>query len=179
MQRVFTCGEHTLVSNEGGAVSDTDEEVSDERRDEDSEQQENGDDQGGTQAADRDAAKEEIRELEEGDPPENLEDWPEGPAKYETFGGPEGEHGYHEGPEEKLGPSSLRHHEDGSVEVAGDKVDDPDKYKGDPIPGGPTDPDAPRDLTTERIRGKEGQASSPDSDEGDEDDETDSDEEDE
>jgi len=146
-------------------VSGTDEEVSDERRDEDSEQEENG---GGTQAADRDAAKEEIQKLEEGDPPENLEDWPEGAAKYETFGGPEGEHGYHEGPEEKLGPSSLRHHEDGSVEVAGDKVDNPDEYKGDPIPGGPTDPDAPRDLTTERIRGQDGQASSPDSDEDDE-----------
>jgi hypothetical protein len=140
-------------------VSDTDEEVSDERRDEDAEEEENG----GTQAADRDSAKEEIQKLEEGDPPEKLEDWPEGPAKYETFGGPEGEHGYHEGPEEKLGPSSLRHHEDGTVEVAGDKVDNPDEYKGDPIPGGPTDPDAPRDLTTERIRGKDGQASSPDS----------------
>lgn len=105
-----------------------------------------------SEAADRDKAKDEMKELEK-DPPEKLEDWPEGPAKYETFGGPEGEHGYHEGPEEKLGPSSLRHHEDGSVEISGDKVDDPDEYKGDPIPGGPTDPEAPQDLTTERIRG--------------------------
>jgi hypothetical protein len=119
-----------------------------------------------SEAADRDKAKDEMRELEK-DPPENLEDWPEGAAKYETFGGPEGEHGYHEGPEEKLGPSSLRHHEDGSVEIAGDKVDDPDEYKGDPIPGGPTDPDAPQDLTTERIRG--GTAGSDDESDGGED----------
>ena len=88
-------------------------------------------------------AKEEIKQLEEDGPPENLEDWPEGKAKYETFGGAEGDHGYHEGPEQKLGPSSLRHHEDGSVSVEGEEVDDPDEYKGEPIPGGPTDPDTP------------------------------------
>jgi hypothetical protein len=88
-------------------------------------------------------AKEEIHRLEEEGPPEDLEDWPEGKAKYETFGGPEGEHGYHEGPEEKLGPSSLRHHEDGNVSIEGEEVDDPDEYKGEPIPGGPTDPDTP------------------------------------
>jgi hypothetical protein len=87
-------------------------------------------------------AKQEVKELEK-DPPEKLEDWPEGKAKYETFGGAEGEHGYHEGPEQKLGPSALRHLEDGSVEVDGEKVDDPKEYKGEPIPGGPTDPDTP------------------------------------
>jgi hypothetical protein len=86
----------------------------------------------------REEAKEEMKELEE-DPPDKLEDWPDGAAKYETFGGPEGEHSYHEGPEEKLGPSSLRHQEDGGVEIEGEAVDDPDEYKGDPIPGGPTD----------------------------------------
>jgi hypothetical protein len=86
-------------------------------------------------------AKEKVKELEE-NPPENLEDWPDDKAKYETFGGPEGQHSYEEGPESKLGPSSLRHHEDGKVTIAGDEVDDPDEYKGDPIPGGPTDPDA-------------------------------------
>jgi hypothetical protein len=88
-------------------------------------------------------AKQEIKELEEEGPPESLEDWPEGKAKYETFGGPEGEHGYHEGPEEQLGPSSLRHHEDGSISIEGEQVDDPEEYKGEPIPGGPTDPDTP------------------------------------
>ena len=92
----------------------------------------------------REQARDKIQEMEKGDVPDNLEDWPDDAAKYETFGGPEGEHGYHEGPEEeKLGPSSLRHKEDGGVTIAGDEVDDPDQYKGDPIPGGPTDPDAP------------------------------------
>ena len=62
------------------------------------------------------AAKEEIRKLED-DPPQRLEDWPEGQAKYETFGGPDGEHSYNEGPETKLGPDSVRYREDGSVEV--------------------------------------------------------------
>ena len=82
-------------------------------------------------------AKEEIQQLEE-DPPEKLEDWPDGQAKYETFGGAEGDHSYDEGPEAKLGPDSVRHHEDGSVEVGGEKADDPDEFKGEPIPGGPT-----------------------------------------
>jgi hypothetical protein len=91
---------------------------------------------------DYEEAKQEVRELEE-DPPAKLEDWPEGKAKYETFGGPEGEHGYHEGPEQKLGPSALRHREDGAVEVEGEEVDDSSEYKGPPIPGGPTDPDTP------------------------------------
>ena len=76
------------------------------------------------------------------DPPEKLEDWPDGKAKYETFGGPEGTHTYEEGPEKNLGPSGVRHHEDGSVSIDGEKVDNPDEYKGDPIPGGPTDPNA-------------------------------------
>jgi len=103
------------------------------------------------------AAREKIKEMEEGEPRKDLEDWPDDAAKYETFGGPEGEHGYHEGPAQgKLGPSSLRHHEDGRVEIAGEEVGDPDKYKGDPIPGGPTDPGASQDLTTEKIRDKQG-----------------------
>ena len=84
-----------------------------------------------------------MEQLEE-DPPKRLEDWPAGPAKYETFGGREGDHGYEEGPERKLGPSGLVHHEDGSVSIDGEKVDNPEDYKGDPIPGGPTDPDAER-----------------------------------
>jgi len=88
-------------------------------------------------------AKEEVKQLEE-DPPEKLEDWPKGKAMYETFGGAEGQdHAYHEGPEQKLGPDSLRHREDGEVEIGGEKVDNPDEYKGEPIPGGPTDPSSP------------------------------------
>jgi hypothetical protein len=95
-------------------------------------------------------AKEEIQQLEE-DPPEKLEDWPDGQAKYETFGGAEGDHSYDEGPEAKLGPDSVRHHEDGSVEVSGEKVDDPDEFKGEPIPGGPTDPDSPSNPDEQRL----------------------------
>jgi hypothetical protein len=90
----------------------------------------------------RDRAKEKMHDLEQGDPPEKLEDWPDDEAKYETYGGPEGEHSYDEGPEAKLGPSSLRHHEGGEVSVEGEKVDNPDEFKGEPIPGGPTDTDS-------------------------------------
>jgi hypothetical protein len=95
-------------------------------------------------------AKEEMKRLEE-NPPESLEDWPTGKAKFETYGGPEGGHGYHEGPEEQLGPSSLRHHEDGSVSIAGEKVDNPEDYKGEPIE---IDPDAARELQEEREKRK-------------------------
>ena len=87
----------------------------------------------------RDQAKEKIHELEE-NPPEKLEDWPDDKAKYETFGGAEGEEGYEESVTSKLGPSSLRYREDGGVEIEGEEVDDPDEYKSEPIPGGPTDP---------------------------------------
>ena len=87
--------------------------------------------------------QEKMKELEE-NPPEDLKDWPTDQAKYTTFGGGEGDHGYEEGPEAKLGPSGLRHHEDGSVSIDGEKVDNPEDYKGDPIPGGPTDPNAAR-----------------------------------
>jgi hypothetical protein len=103
----------------------------------------------------RESAKARMEEIEE-DPPEKLEDWPDDATKYETFGGPEGEHSYEEGPEVKLGPSSLRHKEDGGVTIEGEEVDDADKYKGDPIPGGPTDEDAPQDLTTQKIRKDQG-----------------------
>jgi hypothetical protein len=88
-------------------------------------------------------AKETMAELEK-NPPEKLEDWPDDEAKYETFGGSEdGESTYDEQHEEALGAHSVRHHDDGTVEVKGEEVDNPDDYKGDPIPGGPTDPDAP------------------------------------
>jgi hypothetical protein len=103
----------------------------------------------------REKAREKMEEIEE-NPPENLEDWPDDAAKYETFGGPEGDHSYEEGPETKLGPSSLRHHESGEVTIEGEEVDDPDQYKGEPIPGGPTDEDAPQDLTTQKIREDQG-----------------------
>lgn len=84
-----------------------------------------------------------MEEIEK-NPPEKLEDWPDDEAKYETFGGSEaGDGSYDEKHEEALGEHSVRHHEDGTVEVKGEEVDNPDEYKGEPIPGGPTDPDAP------------------------------------
>ena len=82
-------------------------------------------------------AKKEMERLEEGDPPEDLEDWPTGRAKYLTYGGPEGTAGYDEGPTAKLGPSSLQHHEDGSVTIEGEKVDNPEDYKGERLPDAP------------------------------------------
>jgi hypothetical protein len=121
----------------------------------------------------REQAREKVKELEEGDPPSDLEDWPDDAAKYETFGGAEGDHGYHEGPEEdKLGPSSLRHHEDGRVTVAGEEVDDPDEYKGEPIPAGPTDPDASQDLTSKKIREDQGRDLDQDGEDSDSDDDS-------
>ena len=107
------------------------------------------DDDAATKAKDEEQeveeAKKTMEELEEGDPPENLEDWPGGKAKYQTYGGPDAESGYEDGATAKLGPSNLRHHEDGSVTIGGEEVDNPEEYKGEPIPGGPSDPDAPPD----------------------------------
>ena len=111
-----------------------------------------------------DEAKQEMEQLEE-NPPEKLEDWPDGKAKYETFGGPEGPHTYEEGPEKNLGPSGVRHHEDGSVTVDGEKVDNPDDYKGEPIPGGPTDPNSP-DAPGEKDENTDGDGETAESGDG-------------
>ena len=110
-------------------------------------EQENGSAQDAAQNEEQEVeeARETMSELEEGDPPEDLADWPGGKAKYLTYGGPEGGEGYDDAATQKLGPSSLRHHEDGSVTIEGEEVDNPDEYKGEPIPGGPSDPDAPPD----------------------------------
>ena len=87
-------------------------------------------------------AAEEMRELEEGDAPTDLDDWPSGPAKYLTYGNNDNEV-YGAGVTAKLGPANLERFDDGSVAIDGEKVDNPDDYKGEPILGGPTDPDAP------------------------------------
>jgi len=61
-------------------------------------------------------AEAKMREWEERDPedlPSDLSEWPDDQAKYSTFGGAEGEHGYDEGPETKLGPSEVVHQPDG------------------------------------------------------------------
>jgi hypothetical protein len=93
-------------------------------------------------AEQRELAMEEMRELEAGDAPTELEGWPSGPAKYLTYGAEEDE-SYGDGVTGKLGPPDLRRYADGSVTIAGEKVDNPDDYKGAPLPGGPTDPAAP------------------------------------
>jgi hypothetical protein len=120
-------------------------------------------------------AKEKVKQLED-EPPEKLEDWPDDKAKYQTFGGPEGDESYEDSVTSKLGPSSLRHREDGSVEIAGEEVDDPEEYKGDPIPGGPTDPRAQDtraygepDLTDETSKDVEGEEESSSSSSSDDD----------
>lgn len=93
------------------------------------------------ESQERDEKAEATMEEIEKNPPEKLEDWPDDEAKYKTFGG--GEADYDEKHEEALGEHSVRHHDDGTVEVKGEEVDNPDEYKGEPIPGGPTDPDSP------------------------------------
>jgi hypothetical protein len=79
-------------------------------------------------------AKKEMQELENGDLPKDISDWPSGPAKYETFGVDDAAYG--EGATAKLGPANLARHADGSVTVDGKAVDNPDDYKGEPIQGG-------------------------------------------
>lgn len=134
-----------MTDEQGAETEQKQDEQEDEQRDE--EQQDDGSAAGGDDevakarkaAEEEEKAKEKVKELEE-DPPENLEDWPDDKAKYETFGGAEGEESYEDSVTSKLGPSSLRYREDGGVEIEGEEVDDPDEYKSDPIPGGPTDP---------------------------------------
>ena len=93
---------------------------------------------------DSEAVNKQMEEVEE-NPPDKLEDWPDGPAKYRTIGGGDANESWEEGPTAKLGPSDVRYYEDGTVTVKGEEVDNPEDFKGDPIPGGPTDPDAPDD----------------------------------
>jgi hypothetical protein len=82
-------------------------------------------------AEDEDEARAQMKKLEKEGPPEHLGDWPTGKAMYLTFGGAEGEEGYEDGQARQMGPSSLRHYSDGSVEVQGEMTDDPDQYKRD------------------------------------------------
>ena len=104
----------------------------------------------------------------EGDPPQDLEDWPDDEAKYKTFGGPDGDQSWDEGATSQLGDSDVRHNEDGSVSVKGEKVDNPEEYKGEPIPGGPTDPNAPKVAGEKDLSGEgSGESDSGDGDSGD------------
>ena len=110
-----------------------DEEQTEERQDE---QSQDGAPDAASRAKDKaeawDKAHEKMKEMEEKDePPTDLSEWPDDEAKYVTYGGGEGDHGYDEEPEKKLGPSSLERHEDGSITIEGEKVDNPDEYKAD------------------------------------------------
>src|SRR5256714_14512327 len=127
---------------EGGTVTDeqaTDTTEQEEQRQDGQEEEHDEVDKARKAAQEEEEAKQKVKELED-DPPERLEDWPDDKAKYETFGGAEGNEGYEESVTSKLGPSSLRYRKDGGVEIEGEAVDNPDEYKSDPIPGGPTDP---------------------------------------
>jgi hypothetical protein len=75
--------------------------------------------------------------------PSDLSKWPGGKAKFLTLGGSDDNDPYGEGATAKLGPAEVVHHADGSVSVAGKQVDNPKDFKGEPIPGGPTDPNTP------------------------------------
>jgi len=113
---------------EGGAV--TDERATETtEREEHRQEGENGEEsevaKARKAAEEEEQAKQKVKDLEE-DPPAKLEDWPDDKAE--------------ESVTSKLGPSSLRYREDGGVEIEGKEVDDPDEYKAEPIPGGPTDP---------------------------------------
>jgi hypothetical protein len=93
------------------------------------------------QEKENEQAAEEMRELEKGDPPTSLDDWPDGPAKYLTYGTGEDE-AYGDGVTAKLGPANLERNGDGSITIDGNKVDNPEDYKAEPLEGGPTDPNA-------------------------------------
>lgn len=95
-----------------------------------------------------------MKEVEE-NPPDKLEDWPGGVAKYRTIGGGDANEEWEDGPTGNLGPSDVRYYEDGTVTVKGEQVDNPEDFKGDPIPGGPTDPDAPDDPSGVEPKDKE------------------------
>ena len=122
------------------------EETQVEETEEESQQDESQEDGSGQEreTMDSDAVNKQMEEVEE-NPPDKLEDWPDGPAKYRTIGGGDASESWEEGPTAKLGPSDVRYYEDGTVTVKGEEVDNPEDFKGDPIPGGPTDPEAPDD----------------------------------
>jgi hypothetical protein len=155
---------------------DTEQAEKDEQKDEEKDEEQEGEEQDGEESGDgeqedekselekeEEAAEQEVAALED-DPPQDLQEWPDTDAKYKTFGGPDADTGYDDGPTANLGPADVRHHEDGSISVKGEKVDNPEDYKGEPIPGGPTDPDSenlagdkasPEDSSTHEDKGEE------------------------
>lgn len=86
--------------------------------------------------------------------PSDLSDWPEGKAKFKTLGGADDDDRYGDGVTAKLGPAEVVHHAGGSVSVGGEVVDNPEDFKGEPIPGGPTDPNSPAIAGEKKRRDK-------------------------
>lgn len=81
-------------------------------------------------------ASKEMEEFEKKDEvPKDPNDWPDGKAKYITYGLSD-DSAYGEGTTGKLGPADVVHEEDGSVTVGGEKVDNPEEFKGGEIKGG-------------------------------------------
>lgn len=81
-------------------------------------------------------AAKEMEEFENSDEvPKDPMDWPDGKAKYITYGLSD-DSAYGEGTTGKLGPADVVHHEDGSITVGGEKVDNPEDYKGGEIKSG-------------------------------------------
>jgi len=130
------------MAEEETQVEETEEEAQDEESHDD--KKSDNKDSSERETMDSDAVNKQMEEVEE-NPPQKLEDWPDGPAKYRTIGGGDASESWEEGPTAKLGPSDVRYYEDGTVTVRGEEVDNPEDFKGDPIPGGPTDPEAPDD----------------------------------
>jgi hypothetical protein len=84
-----------------------------------------------------------MKEFEERDEvPTDLSEWPDGRARFLTYGN-DSDEPFGEGPTAKIGPGTLERHEDGSITIDGEPVENPEDHKGEPIPGGPTDPNAP------------------------------------
>jgi hypothetical protein len=97
------------------------------------------------------AARQVMDRMAEADEvPSDPRDWPGGKAKFLTFGSGDDE-AYGEGATAMIGPAEVMHHAGGSVSVSGELVDNPEDFKGPPIPGGPTDPNAP-EMSGERRR---------------------------
>jgi hypothetical protein len=91
-----------------------------------------------------DNARREMDRLANADElPSDLSEWPAGKAKFLTLGGSEDPDRYGEGATSELGPAEVVHHAGGGVSVGGEQVDNPEDFKGEPIPGGPTDPNTP------------------------------------
>jgi len=125
-----SAGDEETSESEDGASGESDD-GSEELSEEEVENPEQADDP-------YEAARIKVEKLED-NPPADISDWPDDQAKYETFGGADTE-AYDEGATVNLGPPALRRFPDGSIEIEGEKVDNPDDYKGPPIKGGPTDP---------------------------------------